>query len=226
MVTGYEGRRRRILVADDVAANRKLLRDYLGPLGFSLGEASSGAETLQAVAAEAWDLIVLDVRLGDRNSIEMMPELRALMARHVPVLGLSASVLKAEADEAMRAGFDAFLPKPFREQELFTQMGALLELEWCYESEPAGLGEEATVAAAADRSDDGGLILGGAELEQLRGLARVGNVRGLKNKVEVLIESGRVGGRFAMELLPLIKRYRMTEIRTWLDQVVPTDSRD
>ncbi len=213
-VVGYAGRRRRVLVADDVGLNRQLLRDYLEPLDFTLGEADSGAATLTALEREHWDLLVLDVRLGDRNSIEMMPELRAAMRGPTPVLGLSASVLKAEADEALRAGFDAFLGKPFREKDLFDQMGRLLGLEWVFEA-----GAEAPGQGGDGAGEDGPIRLPRADLDALRELAKVGNVRALRTAVDALALETSDGKRLEARLRPLIKRYRMADIRACLDAV-------
>lgn len=211
VVVGYEGRRQRVLVADDVSLNRQLLRDYLEPLGFELGEADSGAATLQALRDREWDLIVLDVQLGDRNSIEMMPEIRAAMRRPTPILGLSASVLQAEADEALGAGFDLFLGKPFREEELFERMGELLGLKWVHES-PAE-------ASAPSEPNDGPVQLPQAILDELREVAKVGNIRRLRAVVESISGESDDGRRLEARLKPLIKLYRMAEIRECLRQV-------
>ena len=202
-------------MADDVGLNRQLLRDYLEPLGFELGEANSGAATLAALRGREWDLIVLDVQLGDRNSVEMMPEIRAAMRGTTPILGLSASVLKAEADQALDAGFDAFLGKPFREEELFERMAQLLALEWIYEA-----GSQDGPESTDDSEADGGTImLPSAQLDELRELAKVGNIRRLRESVEQIAETNPDGQRLAKLLRPLMKRYRMTEIRETLEAV-------
>lgn len=222
IVIGYEGVRRRVLVADDVALNRQLLRDYLQPLGFELGEADSGAATLAALREQEWDLIVLDVQLGDGNSVEMMPEIKAAMRRATPILGLSASVLKAEADQALQAGFDAFMGKPFQAEELFARMGQLLALDWIYE-EGSPDGPEST----DDKVTNERLIkLSGAQLEELRELAKIGNIRRLRESVELIAETSTAGEGLARLLRPLMKRYRMAEIRDILAAVKRRDTED
>ncbi|MCF3651075.1 hybrid sensor histidine kinase/response regulator [Synoicihabitans lomoniglobus] len=213
IVTGYEGRRRRILVVDDMATNRRLLRDYLAPLGFELGEAATWAETLAAVGRESWDLLILDVRLPDGNSIELLPELRAAMASPVPVLGLSASVLKAEAADALQAGFADFLPKPFDAAALFEKLGRLLHLDW--------IGElEAVAPPDVEPPTTGPVRLSASAVEQLAALAQVGNVRGLRTAVEALAETEPDGRKLAAALRPLLKSYQMSEIRDFLENSV------
>jgi CheY-like chemotaxis protein len=187
-------------------------------VGVELGEADSGVATLTARQGGEWDLVVRDVQLGDRNSIEMMPELRAAMRRRGPILGLSASVLKAEANQARDAGFDAFLGKPFREEALFERIGQLLELDWIYRSEPIE-----TKPATGGRDDEGPIKLPRAELEELQALAKIGNIRGLRTALESLAVHNGEGRRLEVRLQPLIKRYRMAEIRDLLVRIEVSD---
>jgi signal transduction histidine kinase/DNA-binding NarL/FixJ family response regulator len=212
-VMGYAGARRKVLVVDDVTINRQLLREILEPLGFEVSEADSCAATREAVVREPWDLLVLDVRLGDGNSVDMLPELREAMKRPTAVLGLSASVLKNEVADALEAGFDDFLSKPFREEELLARMSRLLRLEWIYEAATDG-----PITKTTDASS-GTLTVSAAALVDLRDLAKIGNVRRLKERLAVLAETEPEGARLAAALKPLLQRYQMAEIRTVLDKV-------
>src|SRR5690606_335499 len=56
IVTGYRGPRRRVLVVDDEASNRELLRDLLSGLGFAVAEADGGLQALAACERESFDL--------------------------------------------------------------------------------------------------------------------------------------------------------------------------
>ena len=69
--------RRRILVADDVAENREILRQMLGRVGFEVRTANDGGETLELV--EAWHphLILMDLRMPGMDGLKVLRELRA-----------------------------------------------------------------------------------------------------------------------------------------------------
>ncbi len=209
LITGYVGPRRKVLVVDDVSINRQLLFDILEPLGFELGSARSCAETREAVAREPWDLLILDVRLSDGSSVDLLPELKRSMARPTPILGLSASVLKNEVAEALAAGFDDFLSKPFREEELHARIGRLMRLEWTEEIDAAG-------PPTHEPAMLGDLSLSPAALKELRDLARIGNARRLQQQLAELVETEADGVRLAAKLEPLLKGYRMAEIRALL----------
>lgn len=130
-VTGYAGPRRRLLVIDDVAINRQLLSDLLAPLGFHVEQAPTGREGLEAAYALRPDLVFLDLRLPDLHGLEIARLLRRdPRTQHTALLAMSASVLSFNREEALAAGCDGFLPKPFREADLLQAMAAALGLVW------------------------------------------------------------------------------------------------
>jgi signal transduction histidine kinase/ActR/RegA family two-component response regulator len=131
LATGYLGPRKTILVVDDVATNRALLRDLLGALGFSMLEADGGQAALHQVEAAAPDLVLLDMVMPDMNGIETTRRLRAdARSAQTPVLIISASSTPEEEEHSMEVGANAFLAKPVNEHDLLREIGAHLNLEW------------------------------------------------------------------------------------------------
>jgi len=213
-ISGYAGRRRRVLVVDDIAINRQLIADYLQPLGFEIGEADSCAGVLAAARDGTWDLIALDIRMGDGNSTDILPELRSALSRPTPILGLSASVLNMDMEEALKAGFDDFLPKPFKEAELFEKIGRLMHLQWTGDLEETAAPEPAVEIAPAE------LGLSRDTLEPLLAMARVGNVTALRKALEALELSNPQVRPLAAVLRPMLKGYRMSDIREYLGEAL------
>jgi CheY-like chemotaxis protein len=128
---GYEGRRRQVLVVDDVAVNRHLLIDLLEPLGFELHEASDGEQALRMAQRLQPDLVLMDNVMPLMDGLEAtrrlreMPELSA-----VPIITISASAQPSFRADSLAAGADAFLTKPVQVDELMDRIGALLQLRW------------------------------------------------------------------------------------------------
>ncbi|HLP01909.1 MAG TPA: ATP-binding protein, partial [Opitutaceae bacterium] len=129
--TGYRGPRRRVLVVDDEAVNREVLRALLAPLGFLVDEAETAEAALAQVAAHAPDLVLMDLRLRGLDGLAATRRLRALPhGAALRIIAISASVFPLDRAQALEAGCDEFEPKPFRAASLLAAIGRLLNLEW------------------------------------------------------------------------------------------------
>jgi signal transduction histidine kinase/ActR/RegA family two-component response regulator len=138
VIVGYHGRPRRILVVDDERSNREVLLEMLKPLDFVVEEAVDAPAARAAVARTAPDLVILDLRMPGESGYELARHWReARTLNGAKVLALSASVLPDQQADALRAGCDAFLAKPFRLEHLLHAIGSLLELSWVYAQAPA-----------------------------------------------------------------------------------------
>jgi len=102
-----------ILVVDDEAPNRILLKDWLGPYGHQVTTASSGLEALQAVETELPDVIVLDVRMPGMDGFTVCEKLKSnVRTSMIPVLLLTSLHEREDRLRGMRAGANDFLLKP------------------------------------------------------------------------------------------------------------------
>ncbi|NBD37551.1 MAG: response regulator [Verrucomicrobia bacterium] len=206
-ITGYEGARRRILVVDDVETNRRLLRDLLEPIGFFVDEAETRGGFLQKVAAKNYHLVLLDLRLPDGNALEVISEVKKI-ALAPRILALSASVFEAGMEEALRAGCDDFLRKPFREEDLLARLERLLPVRWI-RSEDAGPGADNSGGQeAADLTE--------ADLRSLLEAARRGDIVRLRERMAQVPQHFHL----FIRLKDLMKQYRMQEIRRTLEEEV------
>jgi two-component system sensor histidine kinase/response regulator len=120
----------RILVADDNAANRELMRAYLSSEGHELVEASSGAEALELAARALPDLALIDIMMPDLNGFETTVRLKKLAGeRFLPVLLVSSLADPSSRVLGLRMGADDFLTKPIDRSELRVRVKNLLSLQ-------------------------------------------------------------------------------------------------
>ncbi|MBW6486117.1 MAG: sigma-54 dependent transcriptional regulator [Syntrophobacterales bacterium] len=115
-----------ILVVDDEASHRLMLRAVLREDGYAVKEASDGTEAVAAVAKEAFDAILLDIRMTAMDGIEALAEIRKI-SPHVPVLIMTAYASVKTAVEALKAGAFDYLMKPLDIDELKILLGKALE---------------------------------------------------------------------------------------------------
>ena len=175
--TGYLGRRRRVLVADDRSENRVLLGNMLQPLGFEVIEASGGAECLARLAESRIDLLLVDLVMPGVDGFEVTRRVRASAEwRHLPVIAVSASVYERHQQLSEEAGCSDFLAKPVDERLLWKKLEQHLGLEWTCE-----VAEKEETAAV-----EGVRVPPEEEVAALREAARRGDI------VTVRAEVGRV----------------------------------
>jgi two-component system, OmpR family, response regulator RegX3 len=113
-----------ILVVDDEEAIRDSVAYSLRAEGLDVTERASGQGALDAVAAEVFDVVVLDVMLGDISGVEVCRRIRAIA--DVPILMLTARTEEADIVLGFEAGADDYLVKPFSMRELVSRTRAIL----------------------------------------------------------------------------------------------------
>jgi CheY-like chemotaxis protein/nitrogen-specific signal transduction histidine kinase len=115
-----ERRTLRVLVAEDVPANRAVMRAMLDNIGHKGHFAEDGAEAVDAVKAEDYDVILMDIQMPNMDGLQATRAIRSLGGRmkDVPIIAVSAFSLPADKEAALRAGASRFLTKPVRRAEL------------------------------------------------------------------------------------------------------------
>ncbi len=136
-----------VLVADDVEANRELLRSLFEGTHHRLRFATNGEEALELIAAQRPDLVLMDVRMPLLDGRETLRRLRREPGCELlPVIAVTASNLAAEQNGA-RAEFDGVILKPFTRAELYRELAQFIPRADKSASE-AGLSERLDPARA------------------------------------------------------------------------------
>jgi two-component system KDP operon response regulator KdpE len=113
-----------VLVVDDEPQLLRFLRAMLPAQGFRIVEAATGSEALAEAAARSPDLVLLDLGLPDLDGVEVTRRLREWSA--VPIIVLSARDRERDKVDALDAGADDYLTKPFGAEELLARMRVAL----------------------------------------------------------------------------------------------------
>jgi signal transduction histidine kinase/ABC-type glycerol-3-phosphate transport system substrate-binding protein/CheY-like chemotaxis protein len=198
----------RVLVVDDRADNRAVLRGLLETVGLQVREAASGEEAIEAWRSWEPHLVWMDKRLPGIDGLEATRRIRAAEAENgrprTRIVALSASALEHERAEVLAAGSDDFLPKPFREEAVFAKMREHLGLSYVYEQTPprAAMIDARRLAAVPE-----------AVLAELKRALMRGDTQHALTLVEGLDARH---AELAAELRTLIQAFRLDEVEAAL----------
>src|SRR5512139_1193771 len=113
-----------ILVADDKASVRNLVREYLEAEGFHVVIASNGREALYTARAEKPDLILLDIMMPEMSGYDFIKAYRK--ERETPIILLTARLEETDKVLGLELGADDYVTKPFGMKELVARIHAVL----------------------------------------------------------------------------------------------------
>ena len=122
-------RRTRVLIVDDHPANRDLLRIMLQAADCETAEAGDGEQALEALKAQSFDLVLMDVRMPVMDGLAATRALRAMDAPtcDVPVLAVTAEAMPEDAARCLAAGMDGHLAKPVTQAKLYAAIEAVFD---------------------------------------------------------------------------------------------------
>ncbi len=111
--------REHVLVVEDNEMNMKLFRDVLAARGYPTLEARTGAEAVDLAKRHIPAVVLMDVQLPDVDGVEALRRIRTdARTAYVPVVAVTAQAMDGDRERFLRAGFDAYLPKPVDVTEL------------------------------------------------------------------------------------------------------------
>ena len=150
----------RVLLTDDNAINRQVVRLFLQPQGAIITEATNGQEALDALSGNDFDLVLLDLHMPVMDGSEAIRQIRASEHawRDIPVIALTADAMAGDRERLLAMGMSDYVSKPVDQSALLTAIGVAL-------GAPAGAA--ATSGIVADAPEDLGDVL--AELDRLTG---------------------------------------------------------
>ena len=119
-------KRARVLVVEDNSVNQLVAIGQLQRLGHECLVAASGAEALDAVTREKFDIVLMDIQMPDMDGYEATRRIRQMPApaREIPVIAITAHALAGEREKCIAAGMNDYLAKPVS----LEQIGAVVRL--------------------------------------------------------------------------------------------------
>lgn len=208
LIYGYKGTRRTILVVDDNADHRDLMRDLLAPLGFIMLSAADGATCLAIVEDIRPDMFILDISLPGISGWELARTLRDRGHIDSAILMMSANIGDSPPAPDGGDAHDGALSKPFDLRQLLDQLQGLLELEWI--DEPARVAPPVALHASVKPPRQ--------RLDELLALARIGYIRGIEAKLAEIEAEEPATATFVEEMRGVVRSFDIPRVLALLKQ--------
>ena len=122
-----------VLVAEDNLVNQRVVNWILEKMGCRVTNVTNGREAIEAFSRDAFDLILMDWQMPDLDGLQATRAIRqreasekqerqtirpAGLASHIPIIGMTANVMKGDREQCLEAGMDDCLPKPIRAETI------------------------------------------------------------------------------------------------------------
>jgi two-component system, OmpR family, KDP operon response regulator KdpE len=114
----------RVLIVDDDSSFRRVVRTMMAAKGYEVSEARNGTEALEHIRAAKYDLLLLDINMPEITGVEVCREIRK--TSEVPIIMLTVRNTESDKVEALDAGADDYITKPFGARELLARIRAAL----------------------------------------------------------------------------------------------------
>jgi CheY-like chemotaxis protein/anti-sigma regulatory factor (Ser/Thr protein kinase) len=204
-ITGYVGRRRVVIAADDDATHRALLDETLSPLGIELLTVPDSPSCLRLASECRPDAFILDISMPGMDGWQLARQLREGVHENACIIVVSAHPDDPSARLDERRLHDAFLAKPLDLDALLNTLGEQLGLEWTQEAQPGPLGPLDLMPAP---------LL--PHLDQLAQLVDIGHVSGLRVRLDELAAAHPSAADFIARMRAAIDAFRLDDLASMI----------
>lgn len=116
-----------ILYVEDNRENRLLIRRILEAEGHTIAEAENATEAIDFIQSHTPDLILMDINMPDIDGYTLTTQMRMItQLDHVPIVAITANVMKGDRERTLSAGCDGYIQKPIDVDELPKQISQFL----------------------------------------------------------------------------------------------------
>jgi CheY-like chemotaxis protein len=221
-IIGFEGSAKRIMVVDDRAANRSVLCDLLGPLGFEIDEAENGEVALMRANEHPPDAFLMDLVMPVMDGFEATRVIRKSdRLKDLVVIALSASVFERSRQNSLQAGCQDFVSKPVRADQLLEKLGEHLNLTWIYAQQE----DPASVALSSAPREAEVVVPDEPHVRLLYEHALRGDINAIRRQLGVIERIDNRFGPFVSTVRRMADDYDMRQINDFVKPFLGDDEK-
>lgn len=116
-----------ILLCEDNILNQKLTKSVIDDFGFNLDIANNGEEGIKMLLEKEYNLILMDLQMPIKDGYQTTEYIRCELNSDIPIIAMTAHSLVGEQQKCSDVGMNGYVPKPFKQAELLTEINRVLE---------------------------------------------------------------------------------------------------
>jgi len=203
-----------VLIVDDVAENREVLRRILERVGVTVHLATDGNQALDAVQLHAPDLVFMDIRMPGLSGDQALLQIREALDSNAPhVVAVTASALAHERQHYIDIGFNDFIDKPFRTEQIYACLALLAGADFEFDT------VEESEESEQDMPPIGNVLLPAEIREALVAAIKVHSVTQLQEVLEQIDTLGQEERDLSAHLRQMAARFDMRGIQRMIESL-------
>jgi len=114
----------KVLIAEDNELNQIVMHDTLRKIapGITISLAKNGSVVVNKLSETKFDIVFMDIHMPEMDGYETTAYIRNIMGLDIPIIALTASVIRGDYDKCMRVGMNGYIPKPFKRNQLLEEL--------------------------------------------------------------------------------------------------------
>ncbi len=117
----------KVLVVEDIALNRLLMKTLLEDFGFEIDQAENGKVAIEMLKNNSYDIILMDLQMPEMNGFEAAGHIRTSMGSSIPIIAITADVTTVDVDKCKSVGMNDYISKPINEKVLYKKIVGLVK---------------------------------------------------------------------------------------------------
>lgn len=198
----------KVLIVDDVVQNLEVAEALLKPIGFHIETTEQGKGIEQKVRQFLPDVVLLDLKISDVDTIEVIKKLRTLDdLNQIPIIAVSASIMDEDRSKFLAAGLDAIVLKPYRVEEVLEKIKIFTKVAYHYDETDHELQK-----TAAEVPDNLTSKLPKGLIESFLQATIIGDVEELENLNRQITKIDKTSGEAIQKLIDEFEFERLKKI--------------
>jgi signal transduction histidine kinase/CheY-like chemotaxis protein len=211
-----DGYKIKALVVDDIKENRDVLGLFLQNLGVFVNKAENGKVALEQIEKDEPHIIFMDIRMPVMDGVEAFHKIREKYTqKDIKIVCVTASTLRHEEANYIKMGFNSYVPKPFKHNEILEVLENILNVEYNYKESATNR----TVKEMHEDFDWSQVKIPSEIKAQILKAADEYNVTSLDNSCSQLKSTENGGKELANHLGELLKSYDMEKIINVMNEI-------